>query len=60
MIHTILYKNNCEQRFKNVQADTAEEARELLRQELCDTYKDWCDSNNRTFSECGFNKRYKI
>ena len=60
MIYTILYKNNCEQRFKNVQADTKEEAKELLRQELYDAYNGWCQKENKAFSEESFKKRYKI
>ena len=60
MIHTILYQNNGQKRFKNVQADTEEEARELLKQELRDIYSEWCERKNIQFTEEKFNKRYKI
>jgi hypothetical protein len=60
MIYTITYKYNGKMTFKNVEADTEEKAMELLKEELFDNYKDWCDRYNKKVIIKNFNKRYKI
>lgn len=60
MRHTIIYKYLDKLTFKNVEAETEEEAKKLLCQELLDIYKGWCVNKNKQFLMSDFNRKYKI